>query len=160
MATLPDPESLALNILSIFVDKYNCRPGEVLQINAFLSAWPKLGYPMSDFNVGVEVALKGGWLETVDRGLRITEVGFLKVGRLPTPEESARAVLSIFVDHFKVRPDGALQVKNLNLVGQTKRRLKTDDIVSGIQFSIENGWIEELPGGMSLRLTEAGFTEA
>jgi len=100
-------------------------------------------------------------LEEADLGgLRLTKIGFLKVGTLPTPEECGRSILSIIVDHFKVSPGEVLQVKNINIAGQTKRGLKTADVVSGIQFVIDNAWVEELPGGVSLRLTEVGFAEA
>lgn len=161
MAKAPESEELALEILSIFVNQYHCRPGGVLQPAVFYSTWPKLGYQMDDFNRGAEFAATNGWLEDASRGYRITEAGFLKGGgTIPTPEESARAVLSLCVNQFRARPNGTVMTKNLNMTWQTKLHLPVDDLIKGIEFSIKHGWIEEVPGGTFLRLTEAGFAEA
>lgn len=160
MATLPEPETLAVKILSIFVDQYHCRPNGVLQPAVFYSVWPKLGYQMDDFNRGADFAAANGWLEMADHGYRITEAGFVKGGgSIPTPEECASEMLSLCVGQFRVRPNGAVQVGKLNIAWQTKLHLPADDLVAGIELAIEKGWVEEIPGG-SLRLTEAGFAVA
>jgi len=161
MATLPDPETLALKVLSIFVNQYHCRPGGALRLAVFLSAWPKLGYPMDDFARGAEFAEAQGWLEEAPQGFRITEAGFAKAGGIiPTADASARQVLSLCVNHFMTRPNGLVMVKNLHLIWQTRLHHKADELASGVDLCIENGWLEDAGNGMSLRLTEAGFAEA
>lgn len=161
MATLPESETLALDILSIFVNQYHCRPGGVLQPAVFYSAWPKLGYQMDDFNRGAEYAAANGWLEDANHGFRITEAGFFKGGgTISTPEESASKLLSLCINHFNARPNGTVMLKNINMAWQTKLHLPVDDLIKGIEISIENGWIEEVPGGIFLRITETGFAIA
>jgi hypothetical protein len=78
MATLPTPEEVAGEILSIFVGHFNCRPGEVLRTNNFLAVWHGRGLKAEDFKPGMELAAQRGWIEVLSGGtsFRLTKDGF------------------------------------------------------------------------------------
>ena len=78
---------------------------------------------------------------------------------LPTPEQTAREILSIFAGHFKSRPGHALRINNFLAVWHS-RGLQAEDFKPGMEFAEENEWIEVIDGGTSFRLTDAGFAEA
>lgn len=82
------------------------------------------------------------------------------MARMPTPEESARRVLYIFVNHFSGRPGWVLRSINFEAANEKKRYLHYDDLGPGMDHAVKQGWIEALPDGDSFRLTEAGFAEA
>jgi hypothetical protein len=75
---------------------------------------------------------------------------------MPTPEVSARAILSFF-KLKDVRPNEML------VAGQVNQQFLTNggqaaDYAEGIQYAIERGWLEPLTNNR-LRLTETGFAE-
>jgi len=76
---------------------------------------------------------------------------------LPTPEKSAHEILSIFVDYFNRRSGEVLQINNFQSVW-FDRGWRGEDLKTGIEFAVQQRWIEILNGGTSYRLTEAGFT--
>ncbi len=77
----------------------------------------------------------------------------------PTPEESARKVLYVFVS-FKVRAGEYLPDQSLRS-GWEKLGLHFDDLAPGIDYSLQQGWIENKPEHPhSLWLTTLGFSEA
>lgn len=78
---------------------------------------------------------------------------------LPTNEEIAIEVLSIFVGHFNCRPEHVLSVNNFQAVWHS-RGLEAEDFKPGMEFADQRGWIEILPGGTSFRLTKDGFAAA
>lgn len=78
---------------------------------------------------------------------------------LPTPEQTAREILSIFVEHFKSRPGHVLRINNFLAVWH-RRGLKSEDFPLGIEFAAEKEWVDVIDGGISFRLTDAGFAEA
>lgn len=78
---------------------------------------------------------------------------------LPTPEETAREILSIFVGHFNSRPGHVLRINNFLAVWHS-RRLQSEDFKPGMEFAVEKEWVEVLDNGISFRLTGAGFAEA
>jgi hypothetical protein len=80
------------------------------------------------------------------------------VDTLPTPEQTARAILAIFV-HFNNRPGDILLFQNFMNVWAI-RKLRTEDFPPGMQYAAERGWVEVLPGGAKFKLTRAGFVEA
>ena len=82
------------------------------------------------------------------------------MARMPTPEESARNVLRIFVGHFSARPGWVLRSINFEAANEKRRYLHYDDMGPGMEYAVKQGWIEALPDGDSFRLTEAGFAEA
>jgi hypothetical protein len=82
------------------------------------------------------------------------------MARMPTPEESARNVLRIFVSHFSGRPGWVLRWINLDAPTYKRRYLHYDDMGPGMEYAVKEGWIEALPDGDSFRLTEAGFAAA
>jgi len=76
----------------------------------------------------------------------------------PTPEQCARAILEILVLHFGLRPGDVLPHSNF-LTIWPQRGYSPADFKAGLQFAIESGWLELLPGGESYRLTKSGFTD-
>jgi hypothetical protein len=81
------------------------------------------------------------------------------VATLPTPEETAREILAIFVGHFKCRPEHVLRINNFLAVWHG-RGLAAEDFEPGMQYAATQGWVEVQPGGASFKLTSAGFAEA
>ena len=77
---------------------------------------------------------------------------------IPTPEECARAILAIFVSHFGLRPGEVLHRKSF-LTLWPQRGYRPKNFKTGLQFAIESGWLELLPGDSSYRLTKSGFTD-
>ena len=78
---------------------------------------------------------------------------------LPTPEETAREILKIFVGHFKCRAGDVLRVNNFLAVWHT-RGLASEDFKPGMEYAVTQGWIEVQAGGESFKLTDAGFAAA
>ncbi|WP_414912591.1 hypothetical protein [Pseudomonas sp. IT-P44] len=78
---------------------------------------------------------------------------------MPTPEETAREILTIFVHHFNHRPDHVLRVNNFTAVWHS-RGLEAADFKPGMIFAAQQGWVEVLPNGESFKLTAKGFSEA
>ena len=73
---------------------------------------------------------------------------------IPTPEETARQILKIFVDPpYRCRAGDVLQYRNF--VGKIDNR----DFDPGMQYAIQQGWIQDLGKG-SYKLTQTGFDEA
>ena len=77
---------------------------------------------------------------------------------LPTPQESARKVLHVFVSHFNCRPGDVLQKNNL-MVCMTHYQMRSEDLASGLEYAEKMGWLEATDRG-GVRLTEAGFLAA
>lgn len=78
---------------------------------------------------------------------------------LPTPEDTAREILAIFVEHFKSRPDNVLRANNFLAVWHN-RGLAAEDFALGMDYAAEKGWVVIQPGGDSFKLTATGFAEA
>ena len=78
---------------------------------------------------------------------------------LPSPEESAREILNIFVKHFNGRPGHVLRINNFTAVW-LPRGLANEDFKPGMEYAASKQWVEVLDNGDSFRLTEAGFAEA
>ena len=79
MATIPTPEYCAHEILSIFVTKFNRRPGEYLPINSFYEEMEKRRFRMADFQSGIKYAVTQGWIEILSDGTsyRLLEAGYM-----------------------------------------------------------------------------------
>ena len=77
---------------------------------------------------------------------------------LPTAEQCARAILAIFVSHFGLRPGEVLPRRNFETIWP-QRGYRPKDFKAGLQFAIEIGWLELLPGDNVFRLTKIGFTD-
>ena len=75
---------------------------------------------------------------------------------LPTPEESARAILSVFKSK-DVRPNEMLMAGQVNLQFLTDGG-KGADYAKGVKYAIEQRWLEPLTNHR-IRLTETGFVE-
>jgi hypothetical protein len=78
---------------------------------------------------------------------------------LPTPEETAREILAIFVTHFKARPEGVLRINSFLAVWHP-RGLASADFKLGMEFAAEMGWVEVQAGGESFKLTSVGYEAA
>ena len=72
---------------------------------------------------------------------------------IPTDEECARGILDAF-KQSDMRPGGSLPLGRLQAV--FLKRGRADDMVRGIQYVIDKGWIVRLPGNW-FKLTEVGF---
>lgn len=77
---------------------------------------------------------------------------------VPSPEESARKILKLFVVHFKGRAGHVLRPNNFNSVLHSYN-IRESDFNEGMQYAIEREWIESSQG-QSYTLTQAGFDEA
>lgn len=77
---------------------------------------------------------------------------------LPTPEETARNILAIFVEHFKCRSGQVLRINNFSAVWH-KRGLAAEDFKPGMKYAVAQGWVEALPTGDAFKLTSTGFAE-
>lgn len=73
----------------------------------------------------------------------------------PTPEQSAREILSI-MNNFGVALGEALPSNSLILVWSS-RELQFEDLQPGIEFAKAQGWIKANSDGTSFELTQAGF---
>lgn len=78
---------------------------------------------------------------------------------LPTPEQSAREILAIFVWHYGLLAGDVLR-SNSFLTLWPQRGYRPEDFSAGLKFAIERRWLELLPGGDSYRLTKSGFAAA
>ncbi|MFH1045122.1 MAG: hypothetical protein V1796_08820 [Pseudomonadota bacterium] len=77
---------------------------------------------------------------------------------LPTPEKYAREILAIFVWHFGLLAGEVLRRNSFRALWP-QRGYRAKDFNAGLQFAIESGWLELLPGDNSYRLTRSGFTD-
>jgi pyrimidine deaminase RibD-like protein len=78
---------------------------------------------------------------------------------LPTYEEIAGEILSIFVGYFNCRPEEILRTNNFLAVWHG-RGLRAEDFEPAMELAVQRGWIEVLQGGTSFRLTKDGFAAA
>jgi len=78
---------------------------------------------------------------------------------LRTPEQCAREILAIFVWPFGLLAGDLLRSNNF-LTLWPQRGYRPEEFNAGVQFAIESGWLELLPGGTSYRLTKSGFGAA
>jgi hypothetical protein len=75
---------------------------------------------------------------------------------LPTPEESARAILAIFaVDNS--RPDHVLMAGGVNFAFRQAGGM-AEEFQAGLEYAVQNGWLE-IGENNTIKLTNAGFTE-
>ncbi|WP_439834587.1 hypothetical protein [Aeromonas caviae] len=74
----------------------------------------------------------------------------------PTPEQSAREILSIFIKRFNLGPGGTLQINSFSAVWPTPG-FEHSDFNTGLAHAIKQGWIEANSGSTSFTLTQAGF---
>jgi len=72
---------------------------------------------------------------------------------VPTDEECAREILKVF-KQSNIRPGESLLLGRLRAV--LLKRGRADDMVRGIQYVIDKGWLVRLPGNW-FKLTDAGF---
>lgn len=91
MATLPNPEENAHKILLMFVDKFNCRPNEILPLGSLMSALNDYNMRSSDLEEGVNFAINNAWIESLHNGsqYKLTSKGY----------EAARTAEDISTEH-------------------------------------------------------------
>ena len=75
-----------------------------------------------------------------------------------TPEKCAREIVAIFVWHFGMLAGDVLRRKSF-LALWPQRGYRVKDFKAGLQFALESGWLELLPGDKLYRLTKSGFTD-
>lgn len=78
---------------------------------------------------------------------------------IPTPEETARVLLTAMVKDLGMRPGNAIFIQALKVKAR-ERGVYYEDIAPGLERVVENGWLEENLDRRSLHLTEAGFAAA
>ena len=83
MAIIPTPEEIALAILDIFVNFVNhfeLRPGDVLDIRKLKAVWFKRGLAAEDFAPGMDFAVQRDWIEVLRGGssFKLTAAGYAK----------------------------------------------------------------------------------
>ena len=71
-----------------------------------------------------------------------------------TPEENGRRILDIY-EHLHADVGQALDARNFLAIG-TLRRWRSRDLQRGIEYAVQEGWLEPTAQG-SLRLTERGL---
>ncbi len=76
---------------------------------------------------------------------------------IPSPEESARHILETFLK-FHCRPGHVLGQNNF-FDAFLKAPWQTSDIVIGLRYAAEQGWVE-ISGNNRFKLTELGFSKA
>jgi hypothetical protein len=86
---------------------------------------------------------------------RLTQ-GVINMTTVPTPEESAKVILTIFkVMGFR---SGAILERDQVQMQFSVDGRKTADFTSGLQYGVDEGWFE-LPSAHTIKLTDAGFAE-
>jgi hypothetical protein len=78
------------------------------------------------------------------------------MAKIPSPEETAREILRVFVSDFNLRPGGGLMAQNLRSEW-IKHGQHNEDLSPGMEYAIRKGWMEVSPEGDSYKLTEAGY---
>jgi hypothetical protein len=77
----------------------------------------------------------------------------------PTPELCAGAILAIFVWHFGLLAGDVRRSDSFVTLWQ-QRGYRPKDLEVGLEYAVEHGWLEALPGGNAYRLTKRGFEDA
>jgi hypothetical protein len=90
-------------------------------------------------------------------GYRRERLNGEEMAKLPTPEDAARHILSIFMQQRR-RPGEALGQHNF-ASGFSTGTFRSEDFKPGMKHAIDHGWIEKDPEDNYI-LTEAGFAEA
>jgi hypothetical protein len=75
---------------------------------------------------------------------------------LPTPEESARAILTIIAFHNS-RPDDVLVAEQINFAFRQAGG-SAAEFQAGLEYAVQNGWLE-IGKNNTIKLTNAGFSE-
>ena len=78
-----------------------------------------------------------------------------KSDALSASMKAAQSILHIFVKYFRCRAYYVLQINSIYFAGQ-EYGLHHDAISSGLEFAIQQGWIE-IVDLTSYRLTQKGF---
>jgi hypothetical protein len=81
------------------------------------------------------------------------------MAKLLTPEDCARRILDIFVSDFRTKPGNGLLFGNIESK-LADHELDWQDRNAGLQFALEQGWLERERDGGPYMLTEKGFKEA
>ncbi|MBF0515996.1 MAG: hypothetical protein HQK97_02600 [Nitrospirae bacterium] len=78
---------------------------------------------------------------------------------VPTPEDAARYILKIFKEKYGCRTGQALKFNNfMNCFNL--QPWKEADLAVGMEYAVQQNWVEILPNGVSFKLTNKGFLEA
>lgn len=74
----------------------------------------------------------------------------------PTPEDSARRILSLFADKG-VRAGEILMAGHLSVAFQQDQSYRAKDYEAGLGYGIDHQWFE--PSRTAVKLLDAGFAE-
>lgn len=77
----------------------------------------------------------------------------------PVPEKLAEELLEIFIEEFQSQPGDILQADDY-LTIWPQRGHASHNFAVALEYAIEHGWLEAMPGGDAYRLTEEGFALA
>ena len=86
-------------------------------------------------------------------GCSCSPIGGETMVTISTPEETALKILDIF-KHFNCRPGNVLD--RLNFFS----RIEAEDFAPGMEFAVQQGWIQIIRKGASIMLTAAGYAKA
>ncbi|TAX72810.1 hypothetical protein ELI03_14160 [Rhizobium leguminosarum] len=81
------------------------------------------------------------------------------MSKLPTPRDAAYHILYLFVEHFNSRAGHVLRTNNF-VLPFNEVPWQWSDFIAGLDFGVEQGWLEVQRGGQGIRLTESGFENA
>lgn len=76
----------------------------------------------------------------------------------PDAQYCARIMIDVFVQDFNCRVGNSLPLRSIG-VGSRKRNLNESDVKSGVDYGIQEAWLERGPEG-TFRLTQKGFDES
>ena len=152
MAIIPKQEEAARFIIDIFVERFNCRPGDVLRAGNFISAFATRPWQTTDFRNGMTYAAEQGWVDILTGGasFKLSEIGFSKAGEDEVNFES-QCNEKITIE----RPDGSRDENVQSLV--------TDGMVlvpnANLPLAPGDAMLRQLPSGLVQRLivTDPGF---
>ena len=81
----------------------------------------------------------------------------IQMAELPSTEDSARALLNIFLKH-SIRPNEVMMIGTIRGEWSKNHRLmREEDLLAALSYAEEHGWI--VNEGSKIRLTEKGYKE-
>ena len=161
MANLPKPEEMAGAIIRVYLHHFQLRPGEALSIQNIRAGAKVRGADWGEIEMGMKFALKQGWLEARredERAYWLTDSGFKAYGGLiPTPQQTARTILEIFVTDCNCKAGDVLGFPRIR-TGCTRHRVESRDIPDGLKYAIKQCWLAQHEATDSAYvLTDIGF---
>ncbi len=81
-------DEAAINILKIFVEKFDKEPGQVLLMNSINAHWTNYSDNFNDLNGGILYAFQNNWIDLKEQNIfKITDKGYSLIKKdKPTQE--------------------------------------------------------------------------